>query len=99
MKQLNCHEIEQVSGAGTCIGDAIIDGVYDANALINGPVFSTIGETASAIGLERTHELVDLVAFQVPSVAGIAVGKLLGGTDSHKVPLHYDKESAEGLYS
>ncbi|MFO6068469.1 hypothetical protein, partial [Pseudomonas aeruginosa] len=43
--------------------------------------------------------LVDLLAFQVPSVAAITVGKILGGTDNHNVPLHYNKESGEGLYS
>ncbi|HFQ9472576.1 TPA: hypothetical protein ACHTPP_004424 [Pseudomonas aeruginosa] len=80
---LSVGEIEQVSGAGTFLGDAIINGVY----------------AASAIGLNRTHELVDLLAFQVPSVAAITVGKILGGTDNHNVPLHYNKESGEGLYS
>ena len=90
-------EIEQVSGAGTFLGDAIINGVYAANSFLNSPLFSSIGNAASAIGLNRTHELVDLLAFQVPSVAAITVGKILGGTDNHNVPLHYNKESGEGF--
>ncbi|MFO6373147.1 hypothetical protein ACLBYN_11760, partial [Pseudomonas aeruginosa] len=96
---LSVGEIEQVSGAGTFLGDAIINGVYAANSFLNSPLFSSIGNAASAIGLNRTHELVDLLAFQVPSVAAITVGKILGGTDNHNVPLHYNKESGEGLYS
>ncbi len=96
---LSVGEIEQVSGAGTFLGDAIINGVYAANSFLNSPLFSSIGNGASAIGLNRTHELVDLLAFQVPSVAAITVGKILGGTDNHNVPLHYNKESGEGLYS
>ncbi|ENO4363839.1 hypothetical protein ACBH79_005582 [Pseudomonas aeruginosa] len=96
---LSVGEIEQVSGAGTFLGDAIINGVYAANSFLNSPLFSSIGNAASAIGLNRTHELVDLLAFQVPSVAAITVGKILGGTDNHNVPLHYNKESGEGFYS
>ncbi|WP_109505161.1 hypothetical protein [Pseudomonas aeruginosa] len=96
---LSSAEIEQISGAGTFLGDAIINGVYAANSFLNSPLFSSIGNVASAIGLNRTHELVDLLAFQIPSVAGLALGKLLGGTDNSNIPLHYNKENAEGLYS
>ncbi|MFU6767120.1 hypothetical protein, partial [Pseudomonas paraeruginosa] len=78
---LDQAEVEQVAGAGTFLGDAIINGVYAANSFLNSPLFSSIGNVASAIGLNRTHELVDLLAFQVPSVAAITVGKILGGTD------------------
>ncbi len=61
---LSVGEIEQVSGAGTFLGDAIINGVYAANSFLNSPLFSSIGNAASAIGLNRTHELVDLLAFR-----------------------------------
>ena len=64
---LSVGEIEQVSGAGTFLGDAIINGVYAANSFLNSPLFSSIGNAASA--------------------------------DNHNVPLHYNKESGEGLYS
>lgn len=53
---LSVGEIEQVSGAGTFLGDAIINGVYAANSFLNSPLFSSIGNAASAIGLNRTHE-------------------------------------------
>ncbi len=42
---LSVGEIEQVSGAGTFLGDAIINGVYAANSFLNSPLFSSIWTT------------------------------------------------------
>ena len=53
---LSVGEIEQVSGAGTFLGDAIINGVYAANSFLNSPLFSSIGNAASAIGDDRLQQ-------------------------------------------
>lgn len=94
---LSVGEIEQVSGAGTFLGDAIINGVYAANSFLNSPLFSSIGNAASAIGLNRTHELVDLLAFQVPSVAAITVGKILGGPTTTMFRCITTRKAAKGF--
>nr|WP_307887686.1 hypothetical protein [Acinetobacter seifertii] len=77
LKELNLEEIEQVSGAGTLLGDSIINAVNAGNQFLNTPLISSVGVVFSAVGLGLVHQLADTTGY-VASKVGIAVGQALG---------------------
>lgn len=98
LEVLNQQEINEVSGAGTFIGDSIIKSVNLFNKTLNTPLISSVGVTFSKIGfgLQYIHQAADTTGY-VASKVGIAAGRILGG-DVAESQNHYDKEKSEGLY-
>ncbi|PJG67526.1 hypothetical protein [Acinetobacter seifertii] len=97
LKELNLEEIEQVSGAGTLLGDSIINAVNAGNQFLNTPLISSVGVVFSAVGLGLVHQLADTTGY-VASKVGIAAGQALGGNVA-ETQNHYEKEDSEGLYT
>lgn len=95
--ELKLEEINQVSGAGSLIGDSILHGVNGFNQFLNTPLISSVGEVFSGVGLGIVHQVADSTGL-VGSELGTSIGKSLGGD----VPLtqnHYEKEKTGGLYT
>ncbi|ENX35233.1 hypothetical protein F889_00900 [Acinetobacter colistiniresistens] len=97
LKELSLEEINQVSGAGTFIGDSIITAVNLGNQFLNNPLISSVGVVFSAVGLGLVHQAADTTGYAA-SKAGIALGRALGG-DVAETQNHYEKEKGEGLYT
>lgn len=95
--ELKQEEIDEVSGAGSLIGDAIIGGVNLFNQTLNTPLISSVGKVFSAVGLGLVHQAADSTGL-IGSKLGIALGRALGG-DAPVTQNHYEKESADGLYT
>ncbi|AOA58819.1 hypothetical protein [Acinetobacter larvae] len=95
--ELKQEEIDEVSGAGTLLGDGIITVVNGFNKFLNSPLISSVGVTFSGIGLGRVHQLADTTGL-IASKAGIALGRALGG-DIPETQNHYEKEKGEGQYT
>lgn len=97
LKELSLEEINQVSGAGTLIGDSIISAVNLGNQFLNNPLISSVGVVFSAVGLKSIHQAADTTGY-IASKTGIALGRALGG-DVPETQNHYEKEKGEGLYT
>ncbi len=95
--ELKQEEIDEVSGAGSFLGDAIIGGVNLFNQTLNTPLISSVGVIFSAVGLGLVHQAADTTGL-IGSKIGIALGRALGG-DAPVTQNHYEKESSEGLYT
>lgn len=95
--ELKQEEIEEVSGAGTFIGDSIINGVNLFNQTLNSPLISSVGAVFSGVGLGIVHQIADSTGLAA-SKGLIGLGRLLGG-DVAETPNHYEKESAGGYYT
>lgn len=94
--ELKQEEINEVSGAGTLIGDSIIHGVNLFNQTLNSKLISSVGVVFSAVGLGLVHQAADTTGL-VASKTLIGLGRALGG-DVDETPNHYEKEKAEGQY-
>ena len=94
--ELKQEEIDEVSGAGTLIGDGIIGAVNGFNQILNTPIISSVGQVFSAVGLGLVHQAADSTGLAASKV-GVALGRALGGTIS-ETPNHYEKEQGQGLY-
>lgn len=95
--ELKIEEIEQVSGAGTLIGNSIIGGVNLFNQVLNTRLISSVGEVFTGVGLGIVHQIADSTGL-VGSKVGIAIGQALGG-DLAPTTNHYEKESSGGYYT
>lgn len=95
--ELKQEEVEVVSGAGTFIGDSLIDVANLGNTFLNTRLISSVGVVFSAVGLGKVHQLADSTGL-VTSKVLIGAGRLLGG-DRNVTQLHYNKEKGEGLYT
>lgn len=94
--ELKQEEIDEVSGAGTFVGDSIIRGVNLFNQTLNSKLISSVGVVFSAVGLGLVHQVADTTGLAA-SKALIGLGRALGG-DVAETPNHYEKEKAEGQY-
>lgn len=95
--ELKQEEIDEVSGAGTFLGDSIINAVNGFNQILNTPLISSVGVVFSGVGLGLVHQLADTTGL-VGSKVGLALGRALGG-DVPETQNHYEKEKAEGQYT
>ena len=95
--ELKQEEIDEVSGAGTLLGDGIITAVNGFNQILNTPLISSVGVIFSGVGLGLVHQAADSTGL-IASKLGIALGRALGGTVA-ETPNHYEKENAEGQYT
>lgn len=97
MIELKNEEIGLVAGAGTFLGDTLIQTSNLANDALNlrpvalfGQVFSLFGSVGKA-----AHQLPDTGGYLL-SQAVVGTGEALGGTVTPTY--HYEKEQSEGLY-
>ena len=95
--ELKQEEINEVSGAGSFLGDAIINGVNLFNKTLNSPLISSVGVVFSAVGLGLVHQVADSTGLAA-SKLGISLGRALGG-DVAESTNHYEKEKDAGLYT
>ncbi|OTG92561.1 hypothetical protein [Acinetobacter sp. ANC 3832] len=95
--ELKQEEIEEVSGAGTFLGDSIINAVNGFNQILNSKLISSVGVVFSGVGLGLVHQVADSTGL-VGSKVGIAIGRALGG-DVAETQNHYEKENGEGQYT
>lgn len=95
--ELKQEEINEVSGAGTLLGDGIITAANGFNRILNTPLISSVGVVFSGVGLGLVHQAADSTGL-VASKAGIGLGRALGGTVA-ETPNHYQKEQSEGQYT
>lgn len=95
--ELKSEEIEEVSGAGSFLGDSIINGVNLFNQTLNSPLISSVGAVFSGVGLGIVHQAADSTGL-FASKALIGLGNALGG-DVAETQNHYEKESAGGYYT
>jgi len=95
--ELKQEEIDEVSGAGTLLGDGIIRAVNGFNSFLNAPLISSVGIVFSGVGLGIVHQIADSTGL-IGSKVGIAIGRALGG-DITETPNHYEKEKAQGEYT
>lgn len=97
MRVLNSAEVQNISGGGALIGNALIGSVQLGNNFLNTPLISSVGTVFSAIGgpLTLIHQAADLGGYGL-SLAVAGLGSALGGTGS--VNYHYLVDQAKGQY-
>ncbi len=95
--ELKQEEINEVSGAGSFLGDSVLNVVNGFNQILNTPLISSVGQVFSGVGLGIVHQVADSTGL-VGSKLGTALGQALGG-DVALTENHYEKEKAEGLYT
>ncbi|NHB58914.1 hypothetical protein [Acinetobacter shaoyimingii] len=95
--ELNQDEINLVHGAGTLVGDGLIEVGNSLNNFLNIPFISSFGHAFSNVGLGVPHGIVDLSGWAA-SQALIATGKVLGGNAS-VAQTHWNHDYNRGDYN
>lgn len=94
---LNQEEINLVTGAGTLVGDGLIQTGNALNDFLNIPFISSFGHAFSVAGLGVPHGIVDLSGWTA-SQALIGAGKVLGG-DVATSQTHWNHDYNKGDYN